>query len=234
MVHASRTRGDFRTSRSILGVLGSLALFASACGSAVSPISTPSTSRIPAPSNPIASTSPTGAQPSSSPTTVANPLFGTWRRTGSCTAFVGAMDAAGLIDLIGTIDDKWMAGGITPVGTDPTAAGYCIGATAVVHSHFFTPDGRFGSYDENGQQVDDGTYKLRGDDEIVFGNKIVVTYRIDATDHLSYLAVSSADCSAGEASSAPAGSSGVGVGTCRWIHGWAISAFYPGLYDRVH
>jgi len=149
------------------------------------------------------------------------------------------MDAAGLIDLVGTVDDKWMGGGITPGGTDPTAADYCRGATAVVHSHFFTPDGRFGSYDENGQQVDDGTYELRGDDEIVFGKSlasattIIVTYRIDATDHLSFLAVSAPECSAGEAARPPAGSSGVGVATCRWDHGWAISAFYPGSYQRV-
>jgi hypothetical protein len=143
------------------------------------------------------------------------------------------MDAAGLIDLVGTVDGKWMGGGITPGGTHPDAVGYCVGATAVVHSHFFTPDGRFGSYDENGQQVDDGTYELRGDDEIVFG-KIIVTYRIDPSDHLSFLAVSAPECSAGDVASPPAERSGVGDATCRGDHGWAISAFYPGLYDRVH
>ena len=242
----NRTRGTADRSRRrrsmrlwVLTHVVLVGIVSSACGSTAGPAASPPVASSSAEASPFPS--PTGTvQPSSSPATAPNPLLGTWRRTGSCKAFVGAMDAAGLIDLVGTVDDKWMGGGITPGGTDPTAADYCRGATAVVHSHFFTPDGRFGSYDENGQQVDDGTYELRGDDEIVFGKSlasattIIVTYRIDATDHLSFLAVSAPECSAGEAASPPAGSSGVGVGTCRWEHGWAISAFYPGSYQRVH
>jgi len=36
----------------------------------------------------------------------------------------------------------------------------CSGAKPQVHSHFFTRDGKFGSLDQHGQQVDDGTYRL--------------------------------------------------------------------------
>jgi hypothetical protein len=36
----------------------------------------------------------------------------------------------------------------------------CRGASARSHAHFFTKDGEFGSLDENGNQVDDGTYRV--------------------------------------------------------------------------
>ena len=36
----------------------------------------------------------------------------------------------------------------------------CDGAKPQLHSHFFTVDGKFGSLDQHGKQVDDGTYKL--------------------------------------------------------------------------
>jgi hypothetical protein len=144
------------------------------------------------------------------------------------------MRAAGLIDLVGTVDGKWMGGGAEGTGTDPAAADYCRGAKGIEHSHFFTAAGRFGSYGLNGQQVDDGTYELRGDDAIVF-DSITVHYRIDATDHLSFLDVTAPDCAAGTGSSMPlrSGEGVVGDGTCRGNHAWAISAFYPGAYDRV-
>jgi hypothetical protein len=38
----------------------------------------------------------------------------------------------------------------------------CAGATARLHSHFFTSDGHFGSVDWTNQQVDDGHYKVVG------------------------------------------------------------------------
>ena len=39
----------------------------------------------------------------------------------------------------------------------------CAGAHAPFrHSHFFSPEGLFGSLDEHLQQVDDGTYQVKG------------------------------------------------------------------------
>jgi hypothetical protein len=38
----------------------------------------------------------------------------------------------------------------------------CAGATARLHSHFFTSDGHFGSVDWTNQQVDDGHHKVVG------------------------------------------------------------------------
>ena len=57
--------------------------------------------------------------------------------------------------------------------TDP-----CEGAERREHSHFFTADGSFGSRDFRGQQVDDGTYELVGDDVVVI-NGSSFHYRID-------------------------------------------------------
>ena len=36
----------------------------------------------------------------------------------------------------------------------------CVGAVGMDHSHFFTADGRFGSRDMHGQQVDDGAWTI--------------------------------------------------------------------------
>jgi hypothetical protein len=130
------------------------------------------------------------------------------------------MRAAGLVDLVGLTDGKWMAGGVTPRGTDATSTDYCGGAAAVEHSHFFTADGRFGSYDENGNVVDDGTYAIQGKDTFVIG-RVSVRFHIDATGHLGFLDITMADpCASADTD-------------CRADHGWAISAFYPGDYERV-
>jgi hypothetical protein len=39
----------------------------------------------------------------------------------------------------------------------------CRGAVPRVHSHFFTEDGEFGSRDWNGDDVDDGRYRVSGE-----------------------------------------------------------------------
>ena len=59
----------------------------------------------------------------------------------------------------------------------------CDGAVERKHSHFFTADGAFGSKDFDGQQVDDGTYTLEGDEGIVI-NGMRFRYEIDG-DELS-------------------------------------------------
>ena len=50
----------------------------------------------------------------------------------------------------------------------------CRGAVPRKHSHFFTKDGRFGSLDWNGQDVDDGTYTLKGTNRVVIAKEIPV------------------------------------------------------------
>ena len=47
----------------------------------------------------------------------------------------------------------------------------CDDAVQRKHSHFFTADGQFGSKDFDGNQVDDGTYRLDGDDVVVINDQ---------------------------------------------------------------
>jgi hypothetical protein len=57
----------------------------------------------------------------------------------------------------------------------------CEGAIPRKHGHYFTEDGLFGSTDDQGDQVDDGTYHVIDEDTIVvekeFGN-VTFNYRI--------------------------------------------------------
>jgi hypothetical protein len=50
----------------------------------------------------------------------------------------------------------------------------CKGAVPLKHGHFFTADGLFGSRDDGGDQVDDGTYRVLDQNTVViekeFGN----------------------------------------------------------------
>lgn len=127
------------------------------------------------------------------------------------------MRATGLLALVGTSDGKWMAGGVTPSGADPTKADYCRNAREVEHSHFFRSDGSFGSSDENGETVDDGVYLLIDPQTFAIGTA-TVRFQVDGSGRLQFLSVSGpADCPA----------------ECRQDMGWATSAFYPGMYERA-
>jgi hypothetical protein len=158
--------------------------------------------------------------PSPAAKTTVSPLIGTWRRVNSCESFVRAFRRAGLQKLA----PEWLAGG----GYFQSAAEVdeekpCRGATEVEHSHFFTDDGRFGSEDENGEQVDDGDYKVVGDTTLAFpshekefGGDITVRYRVEQ-DELNFSVVVPERC----------------TGSCRMANAWALSAFYPGAFTRV-
>jgi hypothetical protein len=58
----------------------------------------------------------------------------------------------------------------------------CDGSVPRVHSHFFTEDGLFGSLDWHGEQVDDGTYGVVGEDTFVVSKEfpdVTFHYGID-------------------------------------------------------
>jgi hypothetical protein len=58
----------------------------------------------------------------------------------------------------------------------------CKGAVPRKHSHFFTEDGLFGSRDWNGEQVDDGTYRVVDADTLVISKEfpdVEFRYRIE-------------------------------------------------------
>jgi hypothetical protein len=57
----------------------------------------------------------------------------------------------------------------------------CQGAVPQMHSHFFTADGQFGSKDHQGDQVDDGTYKIVDDRTFVVSKEfpdVTFHYRV--------------------------------------------------------
>jgi hypothetical protein len=89
---------------------------------------------------------------------------GEWQRTTTCAQLVQALEQAGL----GKLAPEAVAGnGFVPGITTPDQladpARPCKGAVPRKHSHFFTADGKFGSRDWNGEQVDDGTYEVIDD-----------------------------------------------------------------------
>jgi hypothetical protein len=146
-------------------------------------------------------------------------LVGTWRRVNSCRRFVQGFADAGLEDLTA----EWLVGGgyyVRPRAIDHSRP--CRGATEVQHSHFFTEDGRFGSYDQNGEEVDNGDYRILDDATLAFpshakefGGDITVRYRVEG-DTLEFAVEVPDPC----------------TGRCRIATAWAISAFYSGAFER--
>jgi hypothetical protein len=88
-----------------------------------------------------------------------SPLVGRWERVTTCQDLVSALTKAGLRKTAPAI----LSGNGFVRGTPQqlaTRTNICKGAIARRHSHFFTAAGQFGSVDYNGQQVDDGSYRL--------------------------------------------------------------------------
>ena len=144
-----------------------------------------------------------------------SPLVGTWQRVNSCASFVQAFKEAGIIDLA----PEWLVGGGYFTSLDQIDnTDLCKGATEVLHSHFCTADGKFGSRDEKGRQVDDGRYKMVDDRTFTFlpGGDVTVHFNIEG-DTLRFEVVVPDPC----------------VGNCREATAWALSAFYPGPFERV-
>jgi hypothetical protein len=122
-------------------------------------------------------------QPSEGPATIAPGLVGTWERETRCQELVAALTEAGL--------EAWVLEGVAGNGFVPGVrspdeiadpAKPCKGSVPRTHSHFFTEDGRFGSLDWNGEQVDDGTFELVGDDTFVVSKEfpdVTFHYAID-------------------------------------------------------
>jgi hypothetical protein len=86
-------------------------------------------------------------------------LVGRWERVTTCQDLVSALTKAGLRK---TAPAMLAGNGFVP-GTPKqlsAKADICKGAVPRRHSHFFTAAGQFGSVDYNGQQVDDGSYRI--------------------------------------------------------------------------
>ena len=90
-------------------------------------------------------------------------IVGVWERETTCAELVRALEQAGL----GARAAEFVAGnGFVPGVQSPEQlddpSRPCEGAVPRRHSHFFTEDGAFGSRDWNGDDVDDGSYRVDG------------------------------------------------------------------------
>ena len=117
-----------------------------------------------------------------------------------------------------SLGDAIYGNGLVP-GVDPSTttvkdpAHVCDHAVQRAHSHFFTADGQFGSKDFNGQQVDDGSYRLEGDDIVVINDQ-PFHYSIDG-DELTLVppTVDISSCTTRE---------------CRFAATWVLMVAMPG------
>jgi hypothetical protein len=89
-------------------------------------------------------------------------LVGEWRRTHKCEEVVDILKKAGFSEQVAL--ENIAGNGFLPGVSSPSEIADvkhpCSGAVQLLHSHFFTADGQFGSKDQNGRQVDDGTYEI--------------------------------------------------------------------------
>lgn len=112
-----------------------------------------------------------------------NPVVGTWTATTTCTGqYAALMRWPGLrkyaVEMV--VGNGFVPGVQSPDQLkDPTHP--CRGAVPRKHSHFFTKDGKFGSRDWTGQEVDEGTYTLKGTNTIVIAKEfpsVIFTYAV--------------------------------------------------------
>jgi hypothetical protein len=97
-------------------------------------------------------------------------IVGEWQRTTTCDDRVKALQHAGLgRNAAADVAGDGFIPGVTKASQLNDARHPCRGAISMKHSHFFTDGGSFGSHDEAGNQVDDGTWRQTDDHTIVIG-----------------------------------------------------------------
>jgi hypothetical protein len=105
-------------------------------------------------------------------------IIGTWKRDTSCEDRIKALNDAGLGRFaVASAAEDGLIPGVTDADQVKDPRHPCRGAKPVEHSHFFTDEGQFGSLDDTGQQVDDGTYRLVDSKTVVIG-KITFHYAV--------------------------------------------------------
>jgi hypothetical protein len=140
-----------------------------------------------------------------------------FRRAGLEESVIEEQVLPGLADP----SNGWLPGGEIADPTHP-----CEGAVPREHSHFWTESGTFGSYDWNGNQVDEGTYEIIDDDTLVMpygfeqGPPIQVEFRYEIRgDTLALNPVIPSGCSTAH---------------CLEAALWSVSVAYAGeTWERV-
>ena len=142
-------------------------------------------------------------------------LLGEWVRVQSCEEQLASFEEAGLAES----HVMWISGNWIGEEASPTPGKECEGARPPEeHSHFFTEDGRFGSRDAQGQQVDDGDYVLIDHDtlafpsharEFAYAGDLLVDFNV-SEDRAEFRVQVPDGCEA----------------TCADAYAWALSAFF--------
>jgi hypothetical protein len=169
----------------------------------------------------------TSAKPTSSFDRPARSLVGDWQRVTHCPDLVRVLTEAGFEDhVLEAPAGNGFIPGVTSVEqiADPTHP--CKGAVPRRHSHFFTSDGLFGSRDWNGNQVDEGSYELVGDQTLVmlYGFEerppiqVEFHYRINGST-LRFQPVIPSDCSTSHCREATASGITVALPGKTWTRG---------------
>jgi hypothetical protein len=114
----------------------------------------------------------------------------------------------------GLLEDGWYPPSITSADQVPKDDP-CKMALSFEHSHFFTVDGKFGSLDENGAQVDDGTYRLIDEHTFQFG-PMKIHYDIRGNT-VRFAPIVPDPCSK----------------KCEDFLPYPVGVFYPGTYHRT-
>ncbi len=158
--------------------LAAIAIATTGCGGASPPAGAESPAGIPE------TVPPTESAPSASAAAETPAIVGEWVGVHDCARILAMIQGAGLDEFaLEQVYGNGLVPGVTTEEGLKDPQNPCDGAVERQHSHFFTADGGFGSKDFDGQQVDDGTYTLEGDDGIVINGKRF-TYEIDG-DKLS-------------------------------------------------
>lgn len=96
-------------------------------------------------------------------------IVGVWQGVHECEGIAEALATAGFEEAV--IVENIVGNGLLPGVRSPDevadVATACEEATPLEHSHEFTADGQFFSYDQDGEEVDFGTYEVVDDDTLV-------------------------------------------------------------------
>jgi hypothetical protein len=135
--------------------------------------------------SPAASTA--AASPSAEPSVAVTAIAGVWRGAHDCEGISDALAEAGFNEAV--IIENIVGNGLVPGMTSPDGVAdlttLCEEATPLEHSHQFTADGRFSSYDQDGNEVDSGTYELVDDNTVAIGDpRVEFDFTIEG-DHLT-------------------------------------------------
>ena len=142
-------------------------------------VSTPPSTEPTSPPSASVTTSPPPTPAASEASEQAHPLVGEWMGEHRCEQIVEVLTAAGFeATILDNIVGNGLLPGVSSVDqvADPTDP--CADAIVVPHSHAFTADGQFASYDGSHQRVDNGTLTIV-DDDTFFIDRVSFTYHVD-------------------------------------------------------